>query len=196
VIMMLRVILLFALSTLGTQIWSYTFFPNYNHDVKGYFCVAHNIDSVNQKCSYDDRQNFFKPVNALQVDVGEEKSVDRLLFALLGDFLATKRGTADFIVSRDGAVVPNSPTATRQSLENAGFGGKKISNPSGTETGTIHNIPGMKMDVRVMNGGPVHPSRVVTTRQGTRQPVNPANGSNFGNVPKAEQRARSHIPFQ
>jgi len=116
--------------------------------------------------------------------------------AASGSPVATKRGKADFIVSRDGAVVPNSPTAARQSLENAGFGGKKISNPSGTETGTIHNIPGMKMDVRVMNGGSVHPSRVVTTRQGTRQPVNPANGSNFGNVPKAEQRARSHIPFQ
>ncbi len=113
-----------------------------------------------------------------------------------GSSVVTKRGKTDFIVSRDGAVVPNSPSAARQSLDSAGFGGKKISNPSGTETGTIHNIPGMKMDVRVMNGGPKHPSRVVTTRQGTRQPVNPANGSNFGNVPKAEQRARSHIPFQ
>ena len=106
-----------------------------------------------------------------------------------------KGGKADFIVSKDGAVVPNSPAAARNSLENAGFGGKKVSNPSGTETGTIHNVPGMKMDVRVMDGGSVHPPRVVTTRQGTRQPVNPSNGSNFGNVPKSEQRARSHIPF-
>lgn len=110
-------------------------------------------------------------------------------------FDATKRGKPDFIVSRDGAVVPNSPAAARQSLENAGFGGRKISNPSGTESGTIHNIPGMKMDVRIMEGGPVHPARVVTSRQGTPQLVNPATGRNFGNVPKAEQRARSHIPF-
>ncbi len=104
-------------------------------------------------------------------------------------------GKPDFVVSRDGAVVPNSPKTARQSLEKAGSRGKKISNPSGTETGSVHNIPDMKMDVRIMDGGPVHPPRVVTTRQGTRQPVNPSDGSNFGNVPRAEQRARSHIPF-
>ncbi len=107
----------------------------------------------------------------------------------------TKGTKPDFIVSRDGAVVPNSPITARQSLENAGFSGKKISSPSGNETGTIHNVPGMKMDVRVMNGGPAHPPRVVTTRQGTSQPVNPSSGSNFGNVSRTEQRARSHIPF-
>ena len=105
-----------------------------------------------------------------------------------------RRGQPDFIVSRDGAVVPNSPAGARRSLESAGFEGRRVSNPSGTEAGTVHNVPGMKMDVRVMDGGPSHPSRVVTTRQGTSQPVNPSNGSNFGNVPKAEQRARSHIP--
>ncbi|MEQ1718706.1 MAG: RHS repeat-associated core domain-containing protein, partial [Hyphomicrobium sp.] len=99
----------------------------------------------------------------------------------------------DFIVSRDGAVVHSSADKVRASLEGAGFPGKAVSNASGTEAGTLHNIPGMKMDARVMNGGPNHPTRVVTSRQGTAQPVNPSNGSNFGNVPKNEQRGRSHI---
>jgi RHS repeat-associated protein len=108
---------------------------------------------------------------------------------------AAKGRKTDFIVSRDGAVMHNSPSAARQSLESAGMSGKKITNSTGTETGTIHNVPGMKMDVRIMDGGPVHSPRVVTTRQRTRQPVNPANGSNFGNVSRAEQRARSHIQF-
>jgi len=105
------------------------------------------------------------------------------------------RTRPDFIVSRDGAVVPNSPAATRQSLEGAGISGRKISNPSGTESGTIHNVPGMRMDIRVMDGGPVHQPRVITTRQGTSQPVNPSSGSNFGNVPGNEQRERNHILF-
>ena len=101
----------------------------------------------------------------------------------------------DFIVSRDGAVVHSSPDKVRASLESAGFEGKGVKNAAGTETGTVHNIPGMNMDARVMNGGANHPARVVTTRQGTKQPVNPANGSNFGNVSKSEQRERSHIVF-
>ncbi len=108
---------------------------------------------------------------------------------------AAKGGKPDFIVSRDGAVVHSSPEKVRASLEGAGFQGKTVQNAAGTETGTIHNIPGMKMDARVMDGGPNHPARVVTSRQGTSQPVNPANGSNFGNVPKVEQRERSHIVF-
>jgi len=54
----------------------------------------------------------------------------------------------------------------------------------------------MKMDIRVMDGGPVHPTRGVMSRQGTSQPVNPSNGRNFGNAPKAEQRATSHIVLE
>lgn len=104
----------------------------------------------------------------------------------------TKKGKVDFVVSRDGAVVPNSPAAARRSLEKAGFIGKST---SGNEAGTIHRVPNMKMDVRVMDGGSAHPPRTVTTRQGTNQPVNPYNGSNFGNTPRSEQRTRSHIPF-
>jgi hypothetical protein len=74
--------------------------------------------------------------------------------------------------------------------------GKEVQNHSGTESGTLHNVPGMKMDIRVMDGGPAHPPRVVTSRQGTPQPVDPATGKNFGNFPKAEQRASSHINFK
>ena len=71
--------------------------------------------------------------------------------------------------------------------------GTAVKNASGTESGTIHNVSAMKMDIRVMDGGPVHPTRAVMSRQGTSQPVNPSNGRNFGNAPKAEQRATSHI---
>jgi hypothetical protein len=105
------------------------------------------------------------------------------------------KGKPDFIVTSGGAVVPSSPDKARASLEGAGLPGKGIQNPSGTEAGTIHNVPGMKMDVRIMDGGPVHPPRVVTSREGTSQPVKPENGANFGNVPKSEQRDRSHVAF-
>jgi RHS repeat-associated protein len=101
----------------------------------------------------------------------------------------------DFIVSRDGAVIHGSPDKVRASLDGAGFEGSSVTNANGTEQGTLHNISGMKMDIRVMDGGANHPARVVTTREGTSQPVNPTNGSNFGNVPKVEQRERSHIVF-
>ncbi|MET1219071.1 MAG: RHS repeat-associated core domain-containing protein [Glaciecola sp.] len=103
------------------------------------------------------------------------------------------RQGADFIASADGAVVRNSTSAVRESLEGAGMSGTAVTNKAGTEAGTIHNVPDMKMDVRVMDGGPNHPPRVVTSRQGSSQPVNPANGKNFGNMKKAEQRAKSHL---
>ncbi len=106
-----------------------------------------------------------------------------------------KAAKIDFVVSRDGAVVHSSPEEVRASLDGAGLQGKSVANAAGTEAGTIHNIPEKKMDARVMNGGPNHPPRVVVSRQGTSQPVNPANGANFGNVPKIEQRERSHIVF-
>jgi RHS repeat-associated protein len=95
-----------------------------------------------------------------------------------------------------GVRVGKTPSETRAALEKAGHEGKPISNPSETETGTLHNVPGMKMDVRVMNGGPKHEPRVVTTVQGTRQPVNPTDGKNFGNIPKAQQLEKSHIPLK
>lgn len=95
----------------------------------------------------------------------------------------------------DGVATHTTAKEVRESLNGAGMTGKSVQNPSGTETGTIHNVPNMKMDIRVMDGGPVHPARAVISRQGTSQPVNPSNGRNFGNVPKAEQRSRSHIVF-
>ena len=105
---------------------------------------------------------------------------------------ASRKG-ADFIATADGAVVHNSTTAVRESLEGAGMNGTSVTNKAGTEAGTIHNVPDMKMDVRVMDGGPNHPPRVVTSRQGSSQPVNPADGKNFGNMKRTEQRAKSHI---
>jgi hypothetical protein len=103
---------------------------------------------------------------------------------------------ADFIVSPDGAVARNSTEKVRESLEKAGFSGRAVQNPSGTEAGAIYNISDMKMDLRVMDGGPHHPPRVVASRQGTSQPVNPANGRNLGNLPAKAQRARSHIVLE
>jgi RHS repeat-associated protein len=127
------------------------------------------------------------------VEVG--RAVEHGADVVRGGAKVAKETKPDFIVSRDGAVVHSSADKVRASLEGAGFKGKKVTNEAGTESGTLHNIPGMKMDARVMDGGPHHDPRVVTSRQGTRQPVNPANGSNFGNVPKVEQRERSHIKF-
>lgn len=95
-----------------------------------------------------------------------------------------------------GVRVGKTPSETRAALEKAGHEGTPISNSAGTETGTLHNVPSMKMDVRVMDGGPRHGPRVVTTVQGTRQPVNPADGKNLGNIPKAEQRKINHIPLK
>lgn len=101
----------------------------------------------------------------------------------------------DFIVSRDGAVVHNSADKVRESLNNAGFSGKDISNKAGTAKGTLHNVPNMKTDVRVMDAskGMNKETRVVTNREGSSQAVNPKDGSNFGNVPKQEQLQRNHI---
>ena len=96
-----------------------------------------------------------------------------------------------------GVKVGDRPSDTRAALEDAGYKGTRISNDSATESGTLHNVPEMKMDVRVMDGGPKHAPRVSATRQGhPRQPVNPENGKNFGNIPKGEQRTGSHIYYR
>ncbi len=96
-----------------------------------------------------------------------------------------------------GVKVGGGPADTRTALDGAGYKGAPITNEAGTETGTLHNVPSMKMDVRVMDGGPKHPPRVSVTREGNpRQPVNPENGKNFGNIPKAEQRTGSHIYYR
>lgn len=112
-----------------------------------------------------------------------------------GMAINASRAGADFIVSVDGAVIHNSPDAVRASLNNAGMPGVAKTNKSGTETGTLHNSPELNMDIRVMDGGPNHEARVVTSRTDTKQKVNPKTGKNFGNVPKHEQEARSHIKF-
>lgn len=95
-----------------------------------------------------------------------------------------------------GVRVGKTPSETRAALEKAGHEGRPISNPSGTETGTLHNVPNMKMDVRVMNGGPKHEPRVVTAVQGTRQPANPVDGKNMGNITKVKQLEKNHIPLK
>lgn len=110
--------------------------------------------------------------------------------------ISGSRKGADFIATADGAVVHNSTSGVRSSLESAGMNGRSVTNKAGTENGTVHTVSEMKMDVRIMDGGPNHPPRVVTSRAGSSQAVNPANGSNLGNIPKAEQRARSHIQIE
>jgi len=97
----------------------------------------------------------------------------------------------------NGTVVHNSPEKVRESLEAAGFNGNDITNKAGTESGTLHNIPDMKMDARVMDGGPAHPPRVVTNQEGTTSLVDSAAGKSFKNdVSKTERSERSHIKFK
>ncbi len=85
-------------------------------------------------------------------------------------------------------------TNMRSALERAGYKGTSITNPAGTETGTLHNIAHMKMDVRVMNGGPSHNPRVTTNIQGSKQAANPTTGESFkGNISKSEQAEKSHF---
>lgn len=122
-----------------------------------------------------------------------------LISSLAGFVRALKAGDDGMPqgASVGGVRAGSSPAETRSALEAAGYAGKKISNKSGTESGTLHNVPSMKMDVRVMDGGPNHAPRVSVTRQGNpRQPVNPENGKNFGNISKGEQRTGSHIYYR
>jgi RHS repeat-associated protein len=130
---------------------------------------------------------------------------DGAMFGLLGGAAVGSRSAInapqatpkpDFLVTPGGVAVRNSPAGVRESLDKAGIASKAVQNKTGTETGTVHNVPSMKMDVRVMDGGPDHPPRVITSRQGSSQGVNPADGKNFGNIPKDDQRARSHIEFK
>ncbi|WP_282993069.1 SpvB/TcaC N-terminal domain-containing protein [Leptospira santarosai] len=103
---------------------------------------------------------------------------------------------ADFIVSPDGAVMHNSPGKVKDSLSKAGFPAKER-DPNKKESGTIFNIPDKRMDVRVMDGGPNHPPRVVTTRENKNMSVNPNTGENFrGNMKGDEQKSRNHMYFQ
>ncbi|UOG32733.1 hypothetical protein [Leptospira noguchii] len=103
---------------------------------------------------------------------------------------------ADFIVSPDGAVMHNSPGKVKDSLSKAGFTTKER-DPNKKESGTIFNIPEKKMDVRIMDGGPNHPPRVVTTRENKNMSVNPNTGENFrGNMKGDEQKSRNHMYFQ
>ncbi|UOG43613.1 hypothetical protein [Leptospira noguchii] len=103
---------------------------------------------------------------------------------------------ADFIVSPDGAVMHNSSGKVKDSLSKAGFTTKER-DPNKKESGTIFNIPEKKMDVRIMDGGPNHPPRVVTTKENTNMSVNPNTGKNYpGNIKGDEQKSRSHMYFQ
>jgi RHS repeat-associated protein len=122
---------------------------------------------------------------------------DAVKATLTAEKAAEVPGRADFIVSSNGTAIHNSPDAVRNSLEGAGFSGQAITNKAGTETGTLHNVPDMKMDIRVMDGGPAHPPRVVTNQQGTSSMVDSATGRPFRNdVPKPERIERSHIRFE
>lgn len=69
------------------------------------------------------------------------------------------------------------------------FALERVSGSSGKVTSEMRNVT---VYIRALDGGPVHPNRIVTS-QGTTQPINPANGRNLGNIPKAAQRSKSHI---
>jgi uncharacterized protein RhaS with RHS repeats len=100
-------------------------------------------------------------------------------------------------ISVAGVKMEPTVTGARNALEAAGYPGKPITNDSGTETGTIHNVPELKTDVRVMDGGPHHSPRIVTTRQGTSQGVHPETGLNIrGNLSRSELNAISHVKLR
>ena len=105
----------------------------------------------------------------------------------------------DFVVNSDGAAVRNSPSGARADLEAGGLKGKELPKSPSGETGTLHSSPNQKTDIRVMdgNGTAGHKPRAVTSRTGNpKQNVNAANGKNFGNISKTEQRQRSHIEIE
>ena len=106
------------------------------------------------------------------------------------------RSGPDFIVTSDGAAMRPSAAANRTSLDNAGVQGRPATQTS--ETGTIHTTPGRDgpMDLRIMNGGSGGPPRVVTSRAGTNDPVQPS-GQRFPNgTPRQERRDRSHVELE
>lgn len=96
-----------------------------------------------------------------------------------------------------GINIGNTPSTARQALTDAGHPGDPVTNPQGTEQGTIHTISDKKMDVRVMDGNTNNSPRAVTNRTGNpKQLVDPNTGKNFGNdMGKAEQRNQAHIPL-
>ncbi|WP_420805469.1 RHS repeat domain-containing protein [Leptospira weilii] len=127
---------------------------------------------------------------------GKENSKSGVSSDLTNKGNNTGNKKADFIVSPDGAVMHNSPGKVKDSLSKAGFPTKER-DPNKKESGTIFNIPDKKMDVRVMDGGPNHPPRVVTTKENTNMSVNPNTGKNYpGNMKGDEQKSRSHMYFQ
>ncbi|RCL89477.1 RHS repeat-associated core domain-containing protein [Hyphomonas sp.] len=108
---------------------------------------------------------------------------------------------ADFITDARGVTSHADPKAVRESLDNAGFGGKATTETA--ENGTLHpGVPGKDgtMDVRVMDGqasgGDMKGARVVTRREGTNDPVQ-TDGSKFRNNESAGQRQQeSHIHLE
>jgi len=124
-----------------------------------------------------------------------------------GDAVAVVKGAAilDKVLSDSssesksvgGINLGNTPSTARQALTDAGHPGDPITNPQGTEQGTIHTISDKKMDVRVMDGNANNSPRAVTNRtDNPKQLVDPNTGKNFGNdMSKAQQRDQAHVPL-
>ncbi len=149
----------------------------------------------NNSCEQDVAWDLAKAEAKISLTAYGGTTVSGLLRAIAAPLRAAAGEAQNPTVA--GVKIGDRPSETRAALEGAGYKGVRISNNSGTESGTLHNVPGMRMDVRVMDGGQRHAPRVVTTRQGNpRQPVNPQNGKNFGNIPKGEQRTGSHIYYR
>jgi hypothetical protein len=97
-----------------------------------------------------------------------------------------------------GLPVGRTPAQGRANLEAAGYPGKATTNKTGTETGTIHHVPEHGVDVRVMDGGPRHGPRIVTSRKESgRDYVQASDGQRFKDgTPQYERRAGSHIYYK
>jgi len=88
--MIFRTIILFVLSILCAQAWSYTISPIYAYDVSEYRFIDQNIESENIKLNYDDSPNLSKPVNYLPIDSSGTKSQFKNFLAFIEGFIVTK----------------------------------------------------------------------------------------------------------
>ena len=94
--------------------------------------------------------------------------------------------------------IGNTPNSARRALDDAGYPGQVVTRPGG-ERATMHsNVPGRDgpMDVRVMDGGPNHGPRAVTSLPGQPRAHVRADGSRYrNNESNRERREGGHTPL-
>jgi len=93
-----QLFILCVLAIFSVQISGYAFTtsPIYAYDTGGYYYIDRDIDQYgaleDQKQSYDDGQNFFKPVEDLQPESTDAKPLLGAFLALFGKVVVTNSG--------------------------------------------------------------------------------------------------------